>query len=216
MTAFRIFRVSQGSWPAVLGLPIALVDVDTESELVELEDLSRDGSRCSNHVLDPSPELLTYLFEYDLIIKGMIQGSILLIVGPLGIYGPVEHPLCHPALCLNSVLHLAEDTIQDSRDTAEESWLQLLDVIKQLERVSAVVAMREALDDGEDEDALLEGVTIGKVRDCDIRLVHSKGKLVNEVHAGHEAFVRQHGSFGVASCPRGITEHVDCIRLRLL
>ena len=68
MTALRVSRVSQGSRPAVLGLPVALVDVDAESKLVELEDLGRDGSRCGDHVLDPPTELLAYLLEDDLVI----------------------------------------------------------------------------------------------------------------------------------------------------
>jgi hypothetical protein len=58
-------------------------------------------------------------------------------------------------------MNLTINPIQDSRDTAEQSRLQLLHVIKQLQRIPAVITMRESLEQSEYEDTLLEGVTVG-------------------------------------------------------
>lgn len=53
----------------------------------------------------------------------MSQGGILLIISPLSFDGFIEHVLSHAALGLDSIMNLAEDTVEDSWDTAEECGL---------------------------------------------------------------------------------------------
>jgi len=95
----------------------------------------------------------------------VIESSLIFVVIFLGIDGLIKKPLYKAALLRNGFHDLGIHSVKDTRDTAHESWLQALHVLHQLERVSTVVPCLEALQEGEDEDTLLECVTVGQVRD---------------------------------------------------
>lgn len=91
----------------------------------------------------------------------MFKSCIFLIISLLSGNGLVEHPLSHPALDPNGIMNLGVHTVEDSRYTAEEGWLEFLNVINELQGISTIVTMGEALYNREDKDTLLEGVAVG-------------------------------------------------------
>ena len=130
----------------------------------------------------------------------MIESSLIFVIVFLGIDGLIKQPLYKAALLRNGFHDLCVHSVKDTRDTAHESWLQALHVLHQLERVSTVVASLEALQEGEDEDALLEGVTVGQVGDHRIFIVELEVKVIYQVHAGKETLMSQHRTLRVPGC----------------
>jgi hypothetical protein len=160
-----VWGVSQGCWTAYLGLSIALVDMDAESNLVKSQHLRWNRCWGRDHGFESPSELCFNFLENGSIVELVIESSLIFVIIFLGIDGLIKKPLYKAALLRNGFHDLGIHSVKDTRDTAHESWLQALHVLHQLERVSTVVPGLEALQEGEDEDTLLEGVTVGQVRD---------------------------------------------------
>jgi len=160
-----VWGVSQSCWTADFGLSVALVDMDAESNLVESQHLRWNRCWRRDHGFESPAKLCFNFLENGSIVELVIESSLIFVIIFLGIDGLIKKPLYKAALLRNGFHDFRIHSVKDARDTAHESWLQALHVLHQLQRVSTVVPGLEALQEGEDEDTLLEGVTVGQVRD---------------------------------------------------
>jgi hypothetical protein len=103
------------------------------------------------------------------------------------------------ALLRNGFHDLSVDSVEDTRNTAHESGLEALHVIHKFEWVTTVVSSLETLEEREDEDVLLEGVPIGKIRNDRVILVQVELEKLYQMHASQERRVAKHSTLGVTS-----------------
>ena len=137
--------------------------MDAKCKLVEIKDLCRYGCRPTKHESHVATKLLLYLIEHDLIIQSVLECTILLIVVLLGRKGPIEEPLSERTLALYGFVYLCVYPIEYARHRAEDSRLQYVNVLYQLQGVATEVTVGDTSDHRKDEEALLECMAIGEV-----------------------------------------------------
>lgn len=140
MSRDRIVNVSDRGAARCLGKAVAFKDGAAEADLQEVEHLKVNRCTTGDHAPDTTSKQVFHLLEDEVVEAAMGVGSIPIQICCLRSDTLIREGSYQASFGCQSILDLAIDTVVESGDTREDSRLQRLQIIEELEGVSMPVS----------------------------------------------------------------------------